>query len=285
LEVTVEDIENFFVENTFSVETEARYRRALGDILAVVDGLEQLTAAELKAYLFGRGWGSSTRWVNCAAVRKYLRWRYGDDHPALKLKIRRDETAPQRSLDADQALALLASFDLLTVRGVRDLAICSLMLDSGLRVSEVCSLDVARLYVDKGSIDVRVKGGRWRAALFSENTGFYLGHWVAIRAGCRGAEGPALFLGIGGLKPGSRMTRGGLALTVRRWGERIGIRLSPHDLRRTFAVLSTEAGAPSRVLQLAGRWANITMVERYTRNVSQRAFAPYFPVAHLVHHG
>jgi len=69
---------------------------------------------------------------------------------------------------------------------------------------------------------------------------------------------------------------------VKRWGLGIGIKLSPHDLRRSFATLSTLFGAPSRVVQVAGRWSTIEMVERYTREIDQSAIEPYLPVSKLL---
>ena len=78
-----------------------------------------------------------------------------------------------------------------------------------------------------------------------------------------------------GLKPG------GLQKIVEGWGLRLGVRLSPHDLRRSFATLATIFGAPSRVVQAAGRWSDIQMVERYTRGLQLGAISPYFPVANL----
>ncbi len=76
------------------------------------------------------------------------------------------------------------------------------------------------------------------------------------------------------------MTRDGLGCITSTWGDKAGIgMLSPHDLRRTFAVLATRMHAPARVLQVAGRWSNIQMVERYTNAITADDFEEYFPVA------
>lgn len=275
------DIEQFFLENALSANTEDRYRRALIRISAAYD-LQQLTAAQFKLHLTSQGWGSSTQWINFCAVKRFLRWKYGDSHPALMLKIRREDSPPQRSLSEAETLRLLASFSQTTVKGCRDLAICTLMLDSGLRCSEVCSLDLARLDLEAGSIQVKIKGGRWALAVFSEPTAAYLTTWISIRSDVLNCDSPALFVSLGGLHPLTRLTRAGLGLTIRRWGIRIGLPLSPHDLRRTFAELSTTYGAPSRTLQIAGRWKDIKMVERYTRNITAKAFRHYFPVAGVI---
>jgi integrase len=65
------------------------------------------------------------------------------------------------------------------------------------------------------------------------------------------------------------------------WSRKIGFRISPHDLRSSFATLSTIYGAPSRTVQLAGRWSSIEMVEHYTGNLRLEAIRAYLPMANL----
>lgn len=275
-------INNFFEANVFAVETEDRYRRALLRICKDHGDLAGLTAADLKSWLFGQGWGSSARWVAFCAVRRFLTWRYGGAHQALLLRIKREESQIQRSLTSDQTLRLLASFPLDNVKGIRDLAIAALMLDSGLRCSEICRCDLVKLDLETCRLTVKIKGSRPGLAVFSEITGSYLQSWVDVRQDVLEALSPALFISVGGNTPGQRLTRSGLQLIVKRWGERIGIRLSPHDLRRTFAILAIERGAPTRVVQEAGRWKSVAMVELYTRGMSVESFRRYFPVVGVV---
>jgi integrase len=181
-------------------------------------------------------------------------------------------------LTGDQVGRLLASFDTSLVIGVRDLAICALMLDSGLRCSEVCRLQLRHLVVGELRLMVMVKGGRWADGVYSANTAQFLLDWLSVKPG----NVETVFCSLGGLTPGASLSRSGLQLIVRRWGRRIGISLSPHDLRRTFAVLATRAGAPGRVLQVAGRWSSMAMVERYTRSITSQDFVGYFPVAKIL---
>jgi len=70
---------------------------------------------------------------------------------------------------------------------------------------------------------------------------------------------------------------------VRQWGIAIGIKLSPHDLRRSFATLATELmGAPERILMEGGRWSNSEMIQRYTRTLKLEAMRKYLPVSGLM---
>ena len=261
----------------WSVNTTDRYRRILTIFEEEVE-LERLTASKLRAWIYSHGWGSSQRYLSLVAVKGYLRWAYGAKHPALSLTERRTKPPPQRALKIPQIKALISSFNTMDAKGTRDLAICTLMLDTGLRASEVCNLQVRYLDLEERQLRVVIKGGRWGTAMFSESTSRFIDNWLAIRpAGC-----DAVFVAVGGNTPGKPLTRMGLQRIVKYWGEKAGIgMLSPHDLRRTFAVTATRLGAPSRLVQLAGRWSSIKMVEVYTQTLENADFEKYFPVEGL----
>ncbi len=274
------DIERMFAERGYSPETEARYRPVLVALLAVYgERLDRLTAAELLAFVRRPGWGNSQQRVALAACKTFLRWRFGDAHPALSARVRRKPPKPQRYLSPGDAARLLGSFETWTAKGSRDYAIAALALDTGLRVSELCRLALRDVDLQRGRLVVWVKGGRWGAAVFSAVTAAAVADWLRWRETVAAPGVGTLYVNI---RTGRPLTRDGLQTIVRRWGERLGLRLSPHDLRRTFAVLSTVNGAPSRLVQLAGRWSSIEMVEAYTRGMDQSAIRPYLPVAHLL---
>lgn len=260
--------------------TKITYRTILERLLQDVADLGGLDAVGLQCWLDGLGWGSSATWLALCCTKSFLRWQFGDDHPALRLRMKRQATGPQRSLKLAQVQALLASFDTSSPKGRRDLAMCCLMLDSGLRAAEVCRLDVQ--YVDLGErkLEVVVKGGKWGSGVFSEYTAACLTTWLADRERVAEAGERAFFVGIGGIKPGSRMNTGGLRAVMRKWAQAAGLKaLSPHDLRRTFATLAIRLGAPSRVVQTAGRWSSLAMVEHYTATIQADDMAPWFPVS------
>jgi site-specific recombinase XerC len=127
-------------------------------------------------------------------------------------------------------------------------------------------------------LQVIVKGGQWKAAIFSQQTAMYISAWLHYRVP---KDTTALFLSFHHTCAGKALTREGLQGIVKRWGTTIGIKLSPHDFRRSFATLSTIFGAPSRVVQVAGRWNNLDMVEHYTESIQADEIIPYLPVSNL----
>lgn len=151
------------------------------------------------------------------------------------------------------------------------------MLDTGLRAAEVCGLLLKHLEISNRRLWVEGKGGKWREAIYSERTAVYLEDWLTIRAGIALPETPTVFCSMGGLKPGSPLTADGLRSIFSAMGKRAGIPwLGPHVLRRTFATLAIRQGASTRLVQVAGGWANIQMVVRYTQALQPNDFDGYF---------
>lgn len=270
------DVERFLASHPYSAATRETYRRVL---LALVDapGLDGVGAAWLVEWVQSHArWGNSQQYVALNACRKFLGWRFGMAHPALSARIKRVKPRRQRVLTAGRALDLLACFDRSTPKGLRDLAIAALGLDTGLRASELCHLQMADVDLDARTLQVVVKGGQWGVGVFSPETAQYIREWITVRSAKPGVE--ELFTSTRG---GTAITRCGLTCIVRKWGQAIGVKLSPHDLRRSFATLSTIFGAPSRVVQVAGRWSDIAMVERYTQGIDPAEITPYLPVSQL----
>lgn len=273
-----EDVARFLASHPYAENTKARYLRVLG--LAYGKPVRDWQAMDLVEFLKRPEWGNSQRQLAFFALRKYIRWKWGENHPALSARLQIVKAKRQRVLTKEKALELLASFDPSTPAGARDLAICAVALDTGLRCSELCRLALPDVDLKERSLQVIVKGGQWGMGIFSEQTALYIDRWLGFRVPAAGVE--TLFVSFQHQKRGFPLTREGLQGIVKQWGLRLGIRLSPHDFRRSFATLATVFGAPSRVVQKAGRWNTIDMVERYTQGLELSAIEEYLPVARLV---
>lgn len=264
-------VQNFLASHPYAETTKRTYSNILERL--ITHEPQDMTAATLLLFVDSNGWGNSRSCVALAASQKYIAWAYGLLHPALTARIKRIAGKPQRALDKNTMLILLASFNPHTKKGSRDLAIAALALDTGLRSSELCHLQQADVDTTQKVLQVIVKGGQWRAAIFSDETSAHIEHWKMFRQDLRplGELFCNTFTGRG-------LTTEGLGKIVKAWGKQIGIKLSPHDLRRSFAVLATEAGAPERVLMEGGRWSSSQMIQRYTRTLRLEAMRRYLPV-------
>ena len=270
------EVVRFLASHPYSAATVETYRRILVELINLED-LSALDAAGLVKFVQDhKTWGNSQQWVALCCSRKFLDWEFGQSHPALTARIKRVRSKRQRTLTIASASDLLASFDTSSPKGCRDLALCALGLDTGLRCSEFCRLKMADVDLSTRILQVIVKGGSWGTGVFSEQTAQYLAAWLAVRAAA-----PGVLEFFTNTRTGIALTRCGLNTIVKKWGMKLGLKLCPHDLRRSFATLSTIYGAPSRIVQKAGRWSNIDMVEHYTQDIDPEAIAPYLPVSRL----
>jgi integrase/recombinase XerD len=224
-------------------------------------------------------WSESTRHTAVASARSFYRWKFGDHHDILNVRVKRHKTKAQRVLDMDMIDKLTATFNTRKPKGVRDLAMVTLMLDSGLREAEVTGLLLKDLSVAKRKCWVVIKGGDYAEAAYYDYTASCIDAWLAVRPRIAQETAKTLFVAIGGFYPGEPLTPDGLRGVFRHFGENAGIGpISPHDLRRTFATLAHQNGAPTRIVQVAGRWADIRQVQRYTEALNPSDLAPYSPV-------
>lgn len=269
------EIENFLASFPYAEKTKESYRRILAELVTLPD-LHALDAAQLIQFINCPGWGNSQQNVALHCAKKFLRWRFGNLHHALAARIKRIEPPPRRSLDPNHALQVLASFNTYKPAGARDQAIIAFGLDTGFRRQELCNINLADLDFYSNTARALCKGGQWGIGAFTDETAQILQRWLNFRKPADGVRN--LFVNV---YNGKALTGYGMGCIFKRLSKRIGFQISPHDLRSSFATLSTLYGAPSRSLQLAGRWKTQEMVEHYTGNLQINAVRPFLPMANL----
>lgn len=217
------------------------------------------------------------------ALKAFYSFALGKKSPARSLPAPVAKKREQRTLGFKEAFAVMSSLDSSCARGKRDLALICLGLSSGLRASELCRLRVSEVDLPHGRLKTRVKGGNDGRGVFGHETAAALASWLAIRETLVAVGVDTVFVSVGGNRPGTPITPSGLRVIFRRIGNQAGLPgFSPHDLRRSFATLSSRLGAPSRIVQVAGRWSDLKMVEGYTRALEAEDFVPYDPVSRIL---
>jgi site-specific recombinase XerD len=180
-----------------------------------------------------------------------------------------------RDLDlirADELERLMKSPQGDDVSTLRDRAILELFFSTGLRVSELCSLN-ADLDLTRDEFSVRGKGDKVRVVFLSDTAK----KAVAAYLKKRGDMGEALFAGYGklgrglsnGLKAGkdvSRLTPRTIERLVKKYAIKAGItrKVTPHVIRHSFATDLLENGADLRSVQALLGHANIATTQVYT---------------------
>jgi integrase/recombinase XerD len=159
---------------------------------------------------------------------------------------------------------LLAAPDARTAAGRRDRAMLELLYATGLRVSELVSLELNDLDLESRVVLARGKGSKERlvpvGAPAAEAVKAYLAG--ARDALLRGRRSKDLFV----TPRGRRMTRQGMAKLLGRYARGAGIarRISPHKLRHSFATHLLEGGADLRAVQAMLGHADVTTTQIYT---------------------
>lgn len=158
----------------------------------------------------------------------------------------------------------------------RDGAMLLVLLDTGLRVSELCDLQIkhldratGRLVVEKG------KGGKGRTVFLGQAAQRAVWRWLVSRSDVK--PGDWLF----GSSRGGKLQRQAVRMMIVRTGERAGVTgATPHRFRHTFAINFLRNGGNIAALQEMLGHSTLEMVRRYARlaevdiATAQRAASP-----------
>ena len=154
-------------------------------------------------------------------------------------------------------------------RRTRDDAVLEVLYGSGLRVSELCGLDVSSLALAVGAATVWGKGSKERRVPLSEPAVRALRRWLEVRADVVPPDqGDALF----GNERGNRLAPRDVRRIVDR---RSPTPTHPHALRHSFATHLLDGGADLRAVQELLGHADVATTQRYTHVSRERLSAAY----------
>ena len=168
-------------------------------------------------------------------------------------------------LTLDQARRLLAVPDPATLKGLRDRVLLGFLVGCGLRRGELAGLEFADVAQREGRwaiVDLVGKHGRVRTVPMPSWVFWALDEWTAA-AGI--TSGPVLRrISKGGLVGDGPVSSQAVFETVIRYARLAGLgKVTPHDLRRTFAKLAHQGRAPLEQIQISLGHASIQTTERY----------------------
>jgi integrase/recombinase XerC len=269
------------LEKGASPHTIRSYRNDLAEFVRQAGGetaewLPTLDPRAVRAYLarlHGRGLDPVTIARKLAAVRSWCGFlvRRG----LLERNVAREVRGPRLPqklvsfLPIDEAMALMDAKGSGARTGARDAAVLELLYATGLRVSELASLDLDDLDRARQTVRVLGKGRKERIVPYGRRAADAL----AVYISGRGAAGGALFTN----RRGRRLTVRSIHTIVRRSAAACGItrRVSPHTLRHTFATHLLDAGADLRVIQEFLGHRRLSTTQRYAHVGADRLMRVY----------
>jgi integrase/recombinase XerC len=238
-------------------------------------GLEALSLAVLRSWLAaeaGAGAARTTLARRTSAVKAFTAWALrrgllGTD-PAARLQMPKARRTLPAVLRQDQALAAMAAAKTGSQQGdslaLRDRLIVELLYATGMRVSELCGLDIDDVDLGRRLVRVLGKGDKQRTVPFGEPAAEALRAWLADgRPALATADsGPALLLGARGRRLDVRQARTVVHQTVAAVNGAPDI--GPHGLRHSAATHLLEGGADLRVVQELLGHSSLATTQLYT---------------------
>lgn len=209
-----------------------------------------------------------------AALRKYFGWLVRSERsttdPTVGVRAPSDQGRLPKVLTNEQLSTLLAPREGAPPwREARDIAVIEMLYGSGLRVSELCAMDVDSVEVKRSAVTVLGKGSKERRVPVGELAMQALRAWAALR--CEVVSDPmevALFVNTRGKRLGARDVR-------RILDARASSPTHPHALRHTFATHLLDNGADLRAVQELLGHSDVATTQRYTHVSKERLKAAY----------
>jgi len=238
---------------------------------------EEVRRSTITLYLFSlrrRGFTPATARRRLSAIRSFYRYLLQEGRvsadPTLDLSGPRVGRRLPKVLTLEEVERLLAQPQGSSPLALRDRAMLEVLYATGLRVSELVSLDLQDVHLEMEYVRCRGKGGKERIVpLGSMAVRALLAY---LREGrpllARGRQTPALFLN----RRGGRITRQGFWKVLRQYAREARIKgtVRPHILRHSFATHLLERGADLRAVQEMLGHASIATTQIYTHVAKER---------------
>ena len=273
--------------------SENSIRGYVSDLNSLLDHINKLGVREFKdlelkhirswlAYLQTKGASRSTLARRIVSVRAFTYWAASQGWISTDIGAALEIPKPHRKLpevlNKNEALTVVEAMQVKAAEepsaaNIRDLAIIEVLYASGIRISELCGLNISDIDFSRNTLRVLGKGSKERvvplgipAVMALQN---YLNSARKDFANVKSKE--AVFLGARGKRIDQRMARGVVYDAM----SAIGSRMSPHGLRHTAATHLLEGGADLRTVQEILGHSSLATTQIYTHVSPERLKEAY----------
>ncbi len=279
-------LDHLWLESGVSKNTLVSYRF---DLKAMAEFMEvnkiKLVSVELKdlknylghRYQLGLTARSTSRTL--ASIRRFYRYLLSFNQirkdPSVSIENPKAAKPLPSSLSEQDVDKLLNSPDVNTDLGLRDRAMLEVLYATGLRVTELISLDINSINISQGIVRVMGKGSKERLVPMGEDSLDWLKKYMdSARVNLsKGYLSDTVFLS----QQGQKMTRQTFWHRIKKMAEESGVkaRISPHTLRHAFATHLLNHGADLRVVQMLLGHSDVATTTIYTHIANARLEALY----------
>ncbi len=266
-------LQRLAVEGRYSENTIKAYQRDINKLinygeqhgLLLWQGLNHHRARQFAASLHAKGLNPKSIKRTISAARGLCRYLISKQkltaNPFDDVRAPKEAKRLPKTLSVDQVTALV-EIDTKDPLSFRDKAILELFYSSGLRLSELCALDLTNLDLGSGLVRVLGKGNKERELPIGRQANHALREWLKHRLSLKIKTPEAVFLS----RQGKRISVRAIQARVRYWAQRQGIEISvsPHMLRHSFASHVLESSGDLRAVQELLGHSNISTTQVYT---------------------
>ncbi|MDY6861705.1 MAG: site-specific tyrosine recombinase XerD [Thermodesulfobacteriota bacterium] len=274
---------NYLVlERGFSNNTLECYRRDILKFIVFINkkgykNFKKVNERDVSAFLSylkknGIATRSATR--NLVALRSFFSFLHREkilnSNPAKDVDSPKNWLTLPHTLSKKEVMLILEKPDITSPLGFRDKTMLELLYATGLRVSELISLNVKQVNIERGYLIAFGKGAKERMVPLGEVSGGLLKDYLKIARSILLGDTNSDFVFIN--RSGNKLTRQGFWKILKKYALRAGIQktITPHTFRHSFATHLLEGGADLRSVQVMLGHVNISTTQIYTHITMDR---------------
>ncbi|MCL5073372.1 MAG: tyrosine-type recombinase/integrase [Actinobacteria bacterium] len=241
-----------------------------------IENVSQLNLEIFRKYL---KYLDSCKYASRTIIRKYSSlanyFKFLENNNFLKIQLTQLIIPPKKPhrfysfLTQSEIRLLIESIDTTTSLGIRNRALVEVLYSTGARISEVEGMTLKTVSLENKEIEVFGKGRKYRVVYLNQSACKHLKEYIDIRnellfssKSQNYRQTDSLFLN----KSGKKLTVRGMRKILKKYLERCGInkKISPHDIRHSFATHLLQEGAGIREIQELLGHENISTTQIYT---------------------
>jgi len=264
------------VERNVSTHTMDAYKRDINQYLVYLGDLDIKTLSDVKSthirdyirMLSDRGMAPASISRIISSIRTYYRFLSSenilDENPVLLINNPKLPKKLPDVLSEKEISLIINAIQESSQFYQRDKAIIELLYSCGIRVTELCNLEMSNLFIDEDLIRVMGKGNKERLLPLGIRSKKYLDDYIKHSRNSHIKKSGSSFVFVS--RNGNQLTRAMINIILNKWTQASGLKksVSPHKLRHSFATHLLEGGADLRFVQALLGHSDISTTQIYT---------------------
>ena len=264
------------VERNVSVHTMDAYKRDINQYLTYLSDLDLKNLTDVKSthvrgyirVLNDGGMAPASISRIISSIRTYYKFLSSenilDENPVLLINNPKLPKKLPDVLSEKEISLIINAIQASSQFYQRDKAIIEMLYSCGIRVTELCNLEMSNLFIDEDLIRVMGKGNKERLLPLGLRSKKYINDYIKHSRNSHIKKSGSSFVFVS--RNGNQLTRAMINIILNKWTQVSGLKksVSPHKLRHSFATHLLEGGADLRFVQALLGHSDISTTQIYT---------------------